>query len=170
MRTGFRLFLLLPLALGAAGCASNPHVMTPRIAPVLLGGGLDLPLEDVRAQAGWIPSYGHGLTVEVRATRAGDDYQRDLELELEGAARVCAALAKSDVVLEWDFLEVRFTNDYGRMPPRRRQVAGVATVILRIEAFRTVRDNAVPASDLPRYWDFVEGFKDQPDSPEVLRW
>jgi hypothetical protein len=158
------------LVLGAAGCASNPHIMTPRIAPVLAEAGLDLPVEDCRASATWVPSYGHGLTVEIWATRFPEDYRRDLDLELSGAAEVCAALGPSEVVLEWDFLEVVFTNRYGRMPPRSREVSGVARVIIRRETLLTLRASAATASVFPRHWEFINGFKDQPDSKEVLKW
>ena len=162
--------LRLLLVLGAMGCTSNPHVMTPRIAPALAEAGLDLPIVDFRAFTDWIPSYGHGLSVEVRATRSAGDYKRDLDLELEGAAEVCAALGRSEAVLEWDYLEVLFTNEYGRMPPRSREVAGVARVIMRRETLLSLRENKVPASEFPLHWDFVNGFKDQPDSKEVLKW
>jgi hypothetical protein len=162
--------LRLLLLFGAMGCTSNPHVMTPRIAPALTEAGLELPIVDFRAFTGWIPTYGHGLSVEVRAARSAESYRRDLELELEGAAEVCAALGGSEAVLEWNFLEVLFTNEYGRMPPRSREVAGVARVVMRRETLLLLRETEVPTSEYPLHWDFVEGFKDQPDSKEVLRW
>ena len=59
------------------------------------------------------PTYGQGPSVEVRAKRSAGNYRRDLDLELEGTAEVCAALGRSEV---------------------------------------------------------VDGFKDQPDSKEMLKW
>jgi len=144
--------------------------MTPRIAPALTEAGLDLPIGGVRAFADWIPSYGRGLSIEVWATRNAEDYRRGLDLELEGAASVCAALAGSEAVLEWDFIDVRFTNRYGRMPPRLRDVAGVTRVIIRRETLLMLRARTTAASEYARHWDFVNGFKDQPDSRVVLRW
>jgi hypothetical protein len=166
MKTAFLIQLLL--ALCAAGCSSMAFVMTPRISTAITKANLDLPIEDMRAAGEWIPSYGHGLNVEVWAKRNGDDYKRNFDLELEGAARVCAALADINGILEWDFIDVYFTNKYEGTAPTSKKVCGVVRVIIHRENLRKLQENKVPASKYPQYWKLLHGYKDQPDSKALL--
>lgn len=103
-------------------------------------------------------------------TRPADEYERNLVLELDGVARVFAALAKNDLSVEYDFIEVRFLSDYGRMPPRLRSVVGFAEVIITRETMMRLRENQVQPSEYPQHWVFIRGGKDQPDFKEPLQW
>ena len=161
-------WIQLLLALCAVGCSSMAFVMTPRISTAINKGNLSLPIVDIKAAGEWIPSYGHGLKVEVWAKRNGDDYKRNFDLELDGAARVSAALANLDEILEWDFIDVYFTNKYEVTAPTSRKVNGVVRVIIQRETLRKLRENKTPFSDYLQFWKLLYGYKDQPDSKELL--
>ena len=157
------------VALLIFGCSSNPHVMSPIVAAVLQDSILDAS-RDVRAQTYWNATYGRGLEVEVWVTRRADEYERNLVLELEGVARVFAALASDDLSVEFDFVEVRFVSDYGQLPPRSRTVVGFAEVIITRETMMRLREDQVQPSEYPQHWVFIRGEKDQPDFKEPLQW
>ena len=151
-------------------CSSMPRVMSPKVDAALRAGELGFPIRTVRAYTHWLRDYGKGLAVEVWVARDPAVYSRDLQLELDGAAVVLAALARSPLSVEWDFVDVRFFNDYGKMPPRGRVVCGVARVVIRREAIMRLRAKGAPPPEYSRSWKLVGGYKDQPDSKVLLRW
>ena len=161
--------MLLVVGALAGGCSTNPHFMTPKITAVL-GDSILHTIRKVSAYTYWSQSYGHGLKVEVWVPRSEDDYERNLELELEGVTSIFASLAKSDLSIEWDFVEVHFFNDYGEMPPRSRSVIGVVDVIIKRETLVMFREKHISVSEYPQHWVFVHGYKDQPDSTKLLKW
>lgn len=152
------------------GCSSDANIMSPKIAAVMKEAGLDYPINKVRAYTHWSSGYGHGLDVEVWGARTPKDYARNLDAELDGAAKVFAVLAKSDLSVRWEFLEVRFFNDYGQMPPDSRNVVGVADVLILRDKLSTLREKQAEASEYAQNWILVTGYKDQPDSKELLKW
>lgn len=160
----------LVLAAFGCGCASNANFMSPKVAPVLTDSSLFLPVSQVRASTHWSRDHGYGLGVDVNIEGSGDDYTRDLEMESEGAARVFAVLAGSDLGVRWDFVDLRFTFHYGRMPPRSSRVAGVCHAFMRRESFIELREKKAQADEYRQHWTFVEGYKDQPDSNQLLKW
>lgn len=158
--------LVLLASLGISGCSSTSHVRD-----TLSQAGLGLPITNVSASGVWSTGErGHGLQVHVRSASDASLYARDLALELDGAARVCAALARSDRVLQWDYIDVYYFNTYRDMAPASRQVVGVAEVVMCRETLAELRERHVPASEYPRHWRFVQGHKDQPDSRVLLSW
>lgn len=159
---------LLLLTLTLSGCASSGYVRT-----ALDDAHLDLPFDSKRVTASgtWRPSEpGHGLEIYVWAEREAGDYERTLDLELDGAAKVCAALAMNDRVTEWAYINLLYHNKYNNFPGVKRDIYGVAEVIMRKETLLMLRDRKAPASEYPKHWKFVNGFKDQPDSKTLLRW
>lgn len=127
-------------------------------------------VKDVKAYAYWSHSFGHGLKVEVLALENPSKYSRNLELELNGAAMVCAALAKSELGTQWEFVEVQYSVEYGKMSPQSRMIVGVAEVMIQREIMMTLIKKRTAASEYAHYWKFIRGNKDQPDSNELLRW
>ncbi len=160
------LLLLAAVLTCAGGCAST------RFASVAIeNAGLGLRIESIRASGVWRPSFdGHGLDVQVWAIRDDTDYRQDLELELDGAARVCAALAADERVLDWAYIDVHFANWYQSASRKPRSVAGIAEVIVKRETLIVLRNRHAPPSEYPQYWIFVSGYKDQPDSQVPLTW
>jgi hypothetical protein len=167
-----RCVLRLSLVLGAlaAGCSTNPNVLSPRIEATLREAQLDFQVQKTRAYTHWSPGYGHGLDVEVWVGRSPADYVPNLDLELSLAARVFAALARDDLSVRWDFAEVRLFCDFGRMAPDSRSVVGVADVLIRRETLSALRERQAEASEFPGHWELISGYKDQPDSKKLLRW
>jgi hypothetical protein len=158
--------LLLLISLFSSGCQTSSHV-----ARVLDEGDLGLSIKSVTAGGVWSTGEpGHGLQIYVWAESEGGRYERNLDLELDGAARVCAALAKSDLILEWAYIDVYYFNRYQNMVGAQHVVYGVAEVIVRRETLVMLRDQGAPASEFPAHWRFVAGHKDQPDSKSLLSW
>ena len=131
---------------------------------------LGSPVTKVKSYTHWSTGYGKGLDVEVWVTRLPRDYARDLEAELEGAARVFPALAKSDLSVRWNFIEVRYFIDYGPMLPDLRKIVGVADVLILRDKMVMLRNKQAEASEYARNWVLLGGYKDQPDSKELLKW
>ena len=150
-----------------SGCSMK---MNAKIAAVIKEANLEYPIAKVESYAHWSAGYGKGLDVAVWVKRSPGDYARDLSAELEGAAKVFPVLAKSDLSVRWDFLEVRFFIDYGRMPPSSRKVIGVADVLIMRDIMIMLRNNSADASEYARNWKMITGYKDQPDSKELLKW
>lgn len=165
-----RVLLLTFFAAALCGCATNPIVLSPKVATVLEDAQLGLPIRKVSASVHWIPRFGRGLGVDVWTTRAAGDYARDLELELQGAAEVCAALARSELAAGRDFLEIRFYCEYGRLPPRRHEVVGVVVAVVDGPTLREAQDRALAPEEYRRRWAYFKGYKDQPDSKQLLKW
>lgn len=161
---------VLVLAAFGWGCASNANFMSPKVAAVLTDTSLFPPIGQVRASTHWSRDYGHGLGIDVYVEGSGDDYKQDLEMESEGAARVFAALAGSDLSVRWDFVDLKFIVQYGQMPPRSKRVAGVCHTLIRRETFIELREKKAQAAEYRQHWTFVDGYKDQPDSDELLKW
>ncbi|MBN2296399.1 MAG: hypothetical protein JXM70_28480 [Pirellulales bacterium] len=151
-------------------CTSNANFMSPKVAAVLADARFASPIQQVRASTHWSRDHGHGLGIEVCVELSPDDYAQDLEMESEGAARVFAALAESDLSVQWDFVDLRFFTDYGQMQPRSRRVAGVCHAFIKRETFIVLREKKAQASEYRQQWTFVEGYKDQPDSDDLLKW
>lgn len=151
------------------GCSSNPRFMSPKVEAAL-GDSILQSIRDVQAYTYWSRSFGHGLKIEVRAPGDPDRYSRDLELETNGAALVCAAIAKSELGIRWEFVEVQYHIEYGSMPPRSRMIVGVAEVLIQRETMRILSEKHSPASEFAQSWKFLRGYKDQPDSNELLKW
>ncbi len=167
-----RRVLCFALIIGALieGCSSNPNFMSPKVEATLRVAQIDFQVQKIRAYTHWSPGYGHGLDVEVWVARPPSDYVRNLDLEQSLAARMFAALAKDEISIQWDFTEVRLFCDFGRMPPSARNVVGVADVLIRRETLKALRERQVQAAEFQRQWELIAGYKDQPDSEELLRW
>jgi len=164
------LCLLILISFFAAGCDSS-MIMTPRVSTAMIGAGLDLRITNFRTDGGYrTGEYGHGLIVVVWAERYACDYKPNLKLELEDAAKMFAALAKCDPVLEFDYIDLHYINKYERIGIKSQLVAGGSFVVIRRETLRTLRDANTPASEYPQHWNFVHGFKDRLDSKESLLW
>jgi hypothetical protein len=159
--------LALLAALWLAGCASNSLYLTPRIAPAVTEAGLNLPSQrfSARVNKGF-------LEVELTAKRTAADYQGDLNLELESAAKICAALAWNGRIFqyEWQELELKMWTEFGSMLKWHTTVSFVSLRMNR-EALRTLRDRNLPPSACPQYWNFVFGSKVvPPDSGTWKEW
>jgi hypothetical protein len=164
MRYAARLLLLTSLF--SSGCHTSSHV-----ARVLYEGDLGLSIKKVTAGGVWSTGEsGHGLQIYVWAESEEGQYEGNLDLELDGAARVCAALAKSDRILEWAYIDVYYFNRYQNMVGAQHEVNGVAEVIVRRETLVMLRDQHAPASEFQKHWRFIAGHKDQPDSKSSLSW
>ena len=128
-----------------------------------------LAMERCEARRAWLKGEeGRGIALEVWVSRGASEYERDLRLELQGAARVCEALSASDAVLRWDYVDLHFFNRYRFAGSRN--IVGAARVIVRREALARLRAEGAPISEYARYWRFASGYKDQPDSRELLSW
>lgn len=160
----------LALAWLGLGCASLPRVMGPEVEAALRSAEPGLPIRAVVASTHVSRDHGRGLAVDVRVARDPAAYSRDLQPEIDGAAVVLAALARSPLAVRWNFVDLRFSNDYGRMPPRGRSVCGVAHVLISREAIMELRAAGAPPEDYSRRWRLVAGYKDQPDSRALLQW
>jgi hypothetical protein len=165
MKTYFGI-LLITIAL-ASGCSLKT---TAKIATIMKEANLEYPITKVEAYPHWSTGYGKGLDVAVWIKRSPGDYARNLTAELGGAAGVLPVLAKSDLSVRWDFLEVRFFIDYGRMPPYSRKVVGVADVLIMRDKMIMLRNKPADASEYSRNWKLIVGYKDQPDTKELLKW
>ena len=164
------LCLLMLVSLLASGCDSSLF-MTPRVSTALIGNGLGLRITDFRTDGGYrTGENGHGLIVVVWAERDPFDYQPNLKLELEDAAKMFAALAKCDPVMEFDYIDLHYINKYGRIGIKSQLVCGGTFVVIRREKLLELRDANTPASEYPQHWGFVHGFKDRLDSKESLWW
>lgn len=115
-------------------------------------------------------NYGHGLAVEVKATRTSGEYARNLDLELSDAAKVCAVLAKSELSGKWEFISVLLFNNYGKIPPSSRDILGTAEVIVERDTLLMLSGNEAPPEEYPKHWVFIRGYKEQPDSKKLLEW
>ncbi len=149
---------LLFLTLLSGGCSTSSYV-----AQALDDADLGLSIKNVTASGVWSTGEpGHGLQVDVWAESEGSRYEPNLELELNGAARVCAALARSDRVLEWAYIDVHFFNSFQQAVGSHHKVIGVVEVIVRRETLAKLRDEHAPPSEYQANWRFVAGYKDQP--------
>lgn len=156
--------LLVSLAIG--GCQSASHIES-----ILRDADLELPIRDIRASAIWRPDEAaRGLEITVLVTTGASRYEPNLKLELDGAARVCAALARSDRILEWAYLDLYYFIYYQNLPGATHQIAGLAEVIMQRETLLNLREQNAPASKYPKHWRFVVGHKDQPGGKPLLSW
>jgi len=164
MKPASCLVLLMSLCIG--GCSTSSYV-----SKTLDDANLGLPIKSVRAGGVWSTGEpGHGLQIYVWAESDGSRYHRNLDLELDGAAKVCAALAESSRVLEWAYIDVYYFNTYQRMSAAPHRVVGVAEVIIRRETLAMLHEQKAPASEYPRHWRFIARHKDQSDTKEILSW
>jgi hypothetical protein len=148
------LFLTLLLS---SGCSTSSYV-----ARALDEADLGLSIRNVTAGGVWSTGEaGHGLQIDVWAESEGSLYEPNLELELTGAARVCAALARSDRILEWAYIDVHYFNSYRQADGSHHKVMGVVEVIVRRETLVMLRDQHAPPSEFQANWRFVAGHKDQ---------
>ena len=162
--------IVVSALLFAAGCDSSLG-LKPRISAAMTGVGRELRITDYSAFGGWgTGENGHGIYVVVWAEKDACDYQPNLKLELEDAAKVSAALAGCDTVMKYDYLNLHYTNRYGHINGSLWIVAGGAQVVMKRETLRELRDANTPASEYPQRWKFLHGFKDRPDSKESLLW
>ena len=162
MKYTFHLVVLASLCIG--GCHSY-------VSSVLRDANLGMSISSVQAAGVWSTGEpGHGLQIHVLAERDAGDYERNLDLELADAAKVCARLATSDPVLEWAYIDVYLTIKYLQFPSTTRNVCGIAEVIVRGDTLRMLREKNAPASEYAKHWRFISGYKDQPDSDTLLSW
>jgi hypothetical protein len=162
------LFLLMLVVFSLYSCSSKRFV-----SDMLKDASLGLPIDykSITANGVWSTGEpGHGLQVSVWCNRDSADYQPNLDLELEGAARVCAALAKNDRLLKWAYLDLIFFNNYQKPDGSLQKISGNAEVILKRDTIKTLREQNAPASEYQKKWRFVQGYKDQPGSKTVLKW
>jgi len=163
--TALTAIVLIVLFLCTAGCSP-----TPRVAASVIGYGLDLPITQFETKGEHLRSEsGHGLKVEVWANEDWNKYKPNLELELDGAAKVCKALSQSYPVRDWDYIDVYYFNRFYHYKDPICLV-GVARVIIRRDTLKMLEDKDVPLSDYPKHWRFVFGFKDQLNSKKALAW
>jgi hypothetical protein len=151
------------------GCTST--VLS--INKTLLDANINLPVdfEKTRASGVWrTAESGHGLEIIFWANRNAEEYKRDLNLEIQGAAELCKALSKYDRILEWDYINIYFFNKYNQMANASHDVVGVVEVIIKRETLLMLHEQNITASKYPQYWRFMSGYKDQPDSKTLLSW
>jgi hypothetical protein len=160
--------LLILVSLFASGCDSSLF-MTPRISRAMIGNALDLRITDFRAD-GEYSGRGHGLSVVVWAVRDANDYQPNLNIETEDAAKFFAAIAKCNDVNNFDYLKLIYINQYGRIAGSSWNIAGGLTAFIWLDTLRELRNTNTPASEYPRHWTLVHGYKDRLDSKEPLKW
>jgi hypothetical protein len=148
------------LSLLVVGCASSELFLTPRIAPVVTGANLGFRIKHFSART----NRGF-LEIEARAARNDEEYRSNFDLELESLAQICAALAKSDVVFNYDWHEIKLTlwNEYGNML-RWRNTFGVVIIKMQRETFQMLREGNVPVSEYPKHWCVLSGSKAGPQS------
>jgi len=152
------------------GCSSNPHFTTPSIQRALADGGFERPHEKLRAYSSWSTGYGHGLVVEIWVKQDASKYRRDFEQELEGVTAVAEALAWRPEIADWDFLEIQYFMDHGTMPQRGRRVIGMLDGWIKQEAMLRYRQQRAGGDPRFEEWEVLDGYKDQPDSKQMLRW
>jgi hypothetical protein len=163
----------LPLLLLAVLALSGCHAMTRQVAGSLREADLGLGIDfgRVRADSGWSTGEpGHGLHMTVLVDRAAGEYERNFDLELEGAAKILAALAGNDRLLEWDYLRLAYCIRYALDSSQAPRVMGIVEVSMRREVLLALREGNAPASEFPGYWRSWGGSKDQPDSEKLLVW
>ena len=161
------LFISLTL-LVFCGCSTKRFV-----TDTLKEASLGLSIDYKRTTASGIWSTGEpgrGLQVSVWCNRDSADYQPNLDLELEGAANVCSALAQNDRLLKWAYLDLIFFNNYQQPDGSLQKISGNAEVILNRETIKLLRKQNASAPEYQKKWRFVQGFKDQPGSKTVLKW
>lgn len=155
----------LLLGLIATGCTTSSLYLTPRIAPVMTSAGLGAPVTHFSART-------HKGYLEVEVTLAQDerDYKTNLDLELECAARICAAIARSDAAFEceWQAMELKMDSQYGSGLKWRTTVSYLIVKISR-ETFVKLRENNFSSSVYSRYWRFVYASKVVPPGSKSWR-
>jgi hypothetical protein len=160
--------LVIPLLFFICGCSTKRFV-----TDTLQEASLNLPIDYKKTTANTIRSTGEpgkGLQVSVWCNRDSSDYLPNLDLEMDGPARVSAALAKNDRLLKWAYLDLIFFNNYQQPSSSARKISGNAEGILKRDTIKTLREQNAPASEYQKKWRFVQGFKDQPGSKTVLKW
>jgi hypothetical protein len=165
VKPAFPLALLAALLL--AGCASFQEYLTPRLAPAVIGSGLHLPIRHFSARV-----YMEFLELDVRAERADADFMGNLDLELECAAKICAALAQNGAMFEyeWQILELKMSSQFGSFLKWHGTVSYV-TLQMDRATLRSLRERNAPPSAYPQYWHFVYGSKVVPlDSKTWKEW
>jgi len=158
--------IVLLVSLGTGGCQTAPYAET-----VLREADIGLPIRSVRTYGVWTTSEaGHGLQVNVGAETGASKYEPNLDLEKDGAARVCAALAKSDRVLEWPYIDVYYSIMYQHLTAVTHQVTSVVEVIMRRETLLELREQNAPPAEYQKHWRFVQGHKEQAGVKPLLTW
>jgi hypothetical protein len=158
-----RFVLQALLVLLTGGCATHEVVLSHTLRPALSGVPADLPITLFRARV-------HKGVLEVwgRIRRSDTDYAPDFAIETAGTARLCAALAESDLTFrtEWSTLQLEFTYEYGNQW-RWRNTLGYTKVRIGRDTLLELRARRVPASDYPRYWHLF-AFKVGPPDYQYL--
>ncbi len=110
------------------------------------------------------------LEVWGRVRRSDADYRADFDCEIESAAALCAALAKSDLTYEhdWNTLVLELTNEYGSQW-RWRNTLGYTKVRISRETLTELRKRDLPASEYPQYWRLY-AFKVGPPDYVPYEW
>jgi hypothetical protein len=147
-----------------AGCTS-PHPLPTAVLTEVPG----LQIERAQSWRAWLKNEtGRGVMVEVWAVSLAETFERDLEAEFDGAARVCAALAASDALRDWDYVDLHFSLKYPHVAGATRPLHGNCRVVVRCEALRELRDRGAPPPDYAAHWRVVAAYKDLPDSKTAL--
>lgn len=162
------LCLIILLLLFNCGCSTKRFV-TDALKDASLG--LLVDYKSITANGIWSTGeQGHGLQVSVWCNRDSSDYRPNLDLELDGAAKVCSVLAQNDRLLKWAYLDLIFYNDYQQPSGSSMKISGNAEVIINRDILKTLREQDAPASEYQEKWKFIQGFKDQPGSKVTLKW
>jgi hypothetical protein len=153
----------------AAGCDASLF-MTPRISREMIGKELGLRITDFRAD-GEYSGRGHGLCVTVLAVKDPCDYRPNLDIETKDAAKMLAAIANCDEVNQFYYLKLTYINQYAHVAGDGSwNIAGGLTVVIWLDKIKELRGKNTPASEYPQHWELAQGFKDQLDSKEPLKW
>lgn len=133
-----------------------------------LGDRLGFTVEEVRPSRKWLRGYRQALDLDIYVRRQPDDYRRDFALELETAAAVLAAVAETEEAARFEYVDLEVVNRYGPIPPRGKPLVGVIAVRLLQSTFLKLRERNASPSEYAHNWIFLSGFKDQPDSRDLL--
>jgi hypothetical protein len=139
--------LQLLLALLVFGCATHESVLSKALRPVLPSEEVDFPLTLFRARV----SKGY-LEVWGRVRRSDSDFRTGFDYEIESTAALCAALAKRDLIFQYDWkaLALQLPNEYGSQW-RWRNTLGYAKIIIGREILLKLRERDAPTSEYPQY-------------------
>jgi hypothetical protein len=158
---------ILFLCLIVVGCTS-PSKLLCTMNETLLGDRLGFTIEDVRASQQVRRGRRNSLHLDIYVRRCPEDYRRDFALELQTAGVVLAALAKNQEAARYEHMILMIINRYGLIPGSRKPLEGSLSGHMAQRTLLELRDRNASPAEYARALDFVDGFKVQPDTQELL--
>ena len=65
---------------------------------------------------------------------------------------------------------MNFYSDFGRMPPRDRPIRGFVSAMMTRRKLESLHRRNADAAQFEKNLTLIKGYKDQPDSDDVLVW